>query len=73
MQPIYNRPEPLDQLGIAIPEFIESLGLRLEYRENRLRRPASIDGGSQRVVAEIMSSAFGILGRGCVEEGFEVG
>ena len=73
MQPIDNRPEPLDQLGIAIPKFIERLRLRLEYSENVIRRLASIDGGSQWVVAEILSSAFGILFQSCVEEGFEGG
>jgi len=73
MQPIDNRPEPFDQVGITIPEFIKRLGLHLEYSKNRIRRPASIDGGSQWVVAEILSSAFGILVQGCVEEGFEVG
>ena len=73
MQPTDNRPEPLDQLGIAIPEFVECLGLRLEYSENVIRRLAFIDGGSQWVVAEILSSAFGILVQSCVEDGFEGG
>jgi len=73
MQPIDNRPEPLDQLGIAIPEFIKGLGLLLEYSKNRIRRLASMDGSSQWVVAEILSCAFGILGQGHVKEGFEVG
>ena len=73
MQPIDNRPEPLDQLGIAIPEFIKGLGLRLEYSQDRIRRPTSIDGGSQWVIAKILSSAFGIVVQSCVEEGFEGG
>jgi len=73
MQPIDKRPERLDQLGITVPELIKGLGLRLEYSENRIRRLASIDVGSQWVVSEILSSAFGILGQGGVEEGFEVG
>ena len=73
MQPIDNGPEPLDQLGIAIPEFIKGPGLRLEYSENVIRRLASIDGGSQWVVAKILSSAFGILGQGYLEESFEGG
>jgi len=73
MQPIDNRPEPLDQLGIAIPEFIERLGLRLEYGKNLIWRPASIDGSGQWVVAEILSSALGILVQSYVEEGFEGG
>jgi len=73
VQHIDNGPEPLDQLGIAIPEFIKGLGLRLEYSKNVIRRLACIDGGSQWVVAKILSSAFGILGQGYLEEGFEGG
>jgi len=73
VQPIDDRPEPLDQLGIAIPESIEGLGLRLEYSKNVIRRPTSIDGGSQWMVAEILSSASGILDQGYVEEGLEAG
>jgi hypothetical protein len=73
MQLIDNRPEPLDQLGITIPKFIKRVGLLLEYSKNLIRRLASIDGGSQWVVAEILTSAFGVLGQGSVEEGFEVG
>jgi len=73
VQPIDNRCEPLDQLGITIPEFIKGLGLRFEYSKNRIRRFASIDGGSQWVVAEILPSTYGILGQGCFEEGLEGG
>jgi len=62
MQPIDKRPERLDQLRIAIPGLIKGLGLRLEYGKNRIRRLAFIDGGSEWVVAEIFSSALGILG-----------
>ena len=73
MQPIDNRREQVDQLGITIPELIKGLGLRLEYSENRIGRLASIDLSSQRVAAEILSSALGILDQGCVKEGLEVG
>ena len=73
MQLIDNRCERLGQLGITVPELIKRLGLRLEYSENGIGRLASIDLGSQRVAAEILSSAPGILGQGYVEEGLEVG
>jgi len=73
MQPIDNRPERLDQLGITIPELIKRLGLLLENSENGIGRLASIDLGSQRVAAEILSCALGILGQGYVKEGLEVG
>jgi len=73
MQPIDNRCEQLDQFGITIPELMKCLGLRLEYSDNRIGRLVSIDLGSQRVAAEILSCALGILGQGYVEEGLEVG
>ena len=73
MQPIDNRRERLDQLWITIPELIKVLGLHFEYSENGIWRLTSIDLGSQRVAAEILSSALGILGQGYVEEGLEVG
>ena len=73
MQPIDNRRERLDQLGVTIPDLIKGLGLRFEYSENRIRRLASIDLDSQRVAGEILSSALGILGQGYVEESLEVG
>ena len=73
MQLIDNRCERLGQLGITIPELIKGLGLRLEYSENQIGRLTSIDLGSQRVAAEILSSALGILDQGCIEEGLEVG
>ena len=62
MQPIDNRCEQLDQFRITIPELMKCLGLRFEYSENGIGRLASIDLGSQRVAAEILSSALGILG-----------
>jgi hypothetical protein len=73
MQPIDNRRERLDQLGITIPDLIKGLGLRLKYSEDGIRRLAIIDVDSQWVVAEILSSALGILGQGCVKEGVEFG
>ena len=73
MQPIDNRRERLDQLWITIPELIKGLGLHLEYSEDGIWRLASIDLGSQRVAAEILSSALGVLGQGYVEQGLELG
>jgi hypothetical protein len=73
VQSIDDRPEPLDQLRIAIPEFIERLRLLLEYSEDRIWRVASIDGSSQWVIAKILTSALGVLCQSCVEESFEIG
>jgi hypothetical protein len=73
VQSIDNGCKELDQLGITIPEFIEVPGLLLEYLEDRIWRLASIDSGGDRVVAEILTCAFGILGQCGVEEGFELG
>ena len=73
VESIDNRFEPLEQLGITIPESVEREGLFLEYSEDRIQRPASIDGGSHWVIAEILAGSFGVLVQGSVEEGFEVG
>jgi len=73
VQPIDNGLEPLDQLWIAIPEFIKGLGLCLEYSKNVVRRLAFIDVGSQWVVAKVLSSSFDVLGQSYLEEGFEGG
>ena len=73
MQPFDNRPEPPDQLRISISELVERLGLLLEYGKNRIWRVASIDGGSQWVIAKILSCALCVLCQSCVEECFEVG
>lgn len=73
MESIDNRYEPLKQLGIIIPKSVERERLLLEYSENRIQRPASIDDGSHWVIAEILASSFGVLVQGSVEEDFEVG
>ena len=73
MQCIDNGCKPLDQLQIAIPEFIKSPGLLVEYCEDGIRRLASINDGGQGVVAKILSGAFGVLVQGGIKEGFEVG
>jgi hypothetical protein len=73
VQPIDNGCEPLDQLWIAIPEFIKFLGLLFEYSEDRIRRLASIEDSREFMIAEIFTSAFGVLFQGRIEEGFEIG
>ena len=73
MQPVDNGCEPLDQLWIAIPEFIKCLGLLFEYSEDRIRRLASIEHSGEFMIAEILTSAFGVLFQGRIEEGFEIG
>ena len=72
MQLVNNWRKPFDQLGVAIPKFIERPGLLSEYGEDRIRRIASIDEGGQRVVAEVLPCALLVLVQGCVEDGFEV-
>ena len=69
MEPIDNRCEPLEQLGIAIPEFVKRERLLFEYSKDQIRRLASIDRDSQRVVAEILPGSLRVLVQGSVEEG----
>ena len=61
MQAVDNGREPLNQLWIAIPEFIKCLGLLFEYSEDLIRRLASIEHSGEFVIAEILTSAFGVL------------
>ena len=61
MESIDNRCEPLEQIGIAIPESVEREGLLLKYSENRIQRLASIDDGSHWAIAEILAGSFGVL------------
>ena len=73
MQPVDNGCEPLDQLWIAIPEFIKCLGLLFEYSEDRIWRLAFIEHSCEFMIAEILTSPFGVLFQGRIEEGFEIG
>jgi hypothetical protein len=43
MQHINNGSEPLEQFGIALPEFVKRLRLLLEYVEDRLGVVTAID------------------------------
>jgi len=73
IQPIDYGCEPLDQLGVAIPKFIECLGLFLEYSHDRIRRHASIDHVGEWVITEIFPSTFSVLRQCNNKEIFEVG
>jgi len=73
VQPIDNGCEPLDQLWITIPEFIECPGLVLEYGHNRIGRHASINRVGERVITQILPSTFGVLCQCDIKEIFEVG
>ena len=43
VQHINNRSEPLEQFGIAVPEFVKRLCLLLEYVKDRLGVVTAID------------------------------
>ena len=43
MQHINDRSEPLEQFGIALPEFVKRLCLLLEYVKDRLGVVTAID------------------------------
>jgi hypothetical protein len=61
MQHIDDRPEPLEQFGIAVPKFIKRPGLFLEYVKNRIGGVTAIDPVGERVVAEIFPSLLGVV------------
>ena len=47
MQYFDNRSDPLEQFGIALPEFFKSLSLFLEHIEDRIGTVAAIDLGGE--------------------------
>jgi len=65
--------EPLEQIGIALPEFIKLSGLFLEYVKDRIRAVTAIDSGSKRMVAEIFPSFLGVVLQGGFENRREDG
>ena len=72
MQPIDDRFEPLYQVWVTIPELVKCTGLLLEYGEDNIRRVASINQVGEWVIAEIFSSAFGVLFQGHIKGSLEV-
>ena len=62
MQAIDDRFEVLHQFGIAIPEFVELLGLLLEYGQDVIGGFALSDLGSEWIVLEVFPSLFGVVG-----------
>jgi hypothetical protein len=73
MQHIDDGSEPLEQFGVAIPEFIKRPGLFLEYIEDRIGAVAAIDPVGEWVVAEIFPSLLDVLCQCSIEKGLEVG
>lgn len=61
MQDLDDRVEPLEQYDIALPELVKLSGLFLKYGKNRIRIVATIDLGSEWVVAEIFASLLGVI------------
>jgi len=73
MQDLDDRFEQLEQFDIALlPEFVKLSGLFLEYGKDRIRVVATIDLGSEWVVAEIFASLLGVLRQGGIENRLEV-
>jgi hypothetical protein len=73
MQPFDNGSEPLEQLGIAFPEFLKRPGLFLEYLEDRIGAVAAIDFVGEWMVAKIFPSLLGVVRQGSIEKVLEVG
>ena len=73
MQHFNNGSEPLEQFGIALPEFVKGLCLFLEYVKDRIGAVTAIDLVCEWVMAKIFASFLGVLHQGSIENGFEVG
>lgn len=72
MQDLDNRFEPLEQFDIAVPEFVKCSGLLLEYCNNRIRVIATIDLGSEWVVAEVFAGLLCVLRQGGIKNRLKV-
>jgi hypothetical protein len=72
MQDLDDRFEPLEQFDITLPEFVKRCGLFLKYGNDRIRIVATIDLGSEWMVAEIFASLLGVLRQGGIENRLEV-
>ena len=73
MHHIDNRSEPLEQFGIAVPEFLKCLGLLLKYVKDRIGVVAAIDPVGEWVITEIFPCLFGVLRQGSIKKRLEVG
>jgi hypothetical protein len=72
MQHINDRSEPLEQLGIALPEFVKRLCLFLEYDKDRLGVVTAIDLRGERVIAEIFPSSLCVFRQGGIKDYLKV-
>jgi hypothetical protein len=61
VQPFDDGSEPLEQFGIALPEFIKHPGLFLEYFKERFGVATAIDPVGEWVVSEILPSFLGVF------------
>ena len=73
MQHINERFEPLEQFGIALPEFVKRQRLFLEDIKDRIGAIAAVDSVSEWVVTENFPSLLSVLGQGSIENGLKVG
>ena len=64
VQVIEHGPNTQDQIGIAVPNFLKSLGLFMEYEKEGLGRVAAINFGGEWAVEEIFPGLFGVLAYG---------
>ena len=72
MQHINDRFQPLEQFGIALPEFVKRLCLLLEYVKDRLGVVTAINLGGEGVIAEIFPGSVCVLRQGGIENRLKV-
>ena len=73
MHNIDDRPEPLEQFGVALPESVKLPCLFLRYIKDRTGVVIAIDPFSGSVVAEIFPNLLGVLRQSSTEKRLKVG
>ncbi len=72
MQYPNNRFEPLEQFGIAFPEFVKCFGLFLEHVKDSIGAIAAIDLGGEWMIAEISLILLGVLRQSGIEKSLKI-
>jgi hypothetical protein len=58
--------EPFDQFRVAVPEFVEGLGLLFKYGQDVVGGTAAVEHGCEWMVGEAFASPFSVLGQGSI-------
>lgn len=72
VQAIDDWPKPFDQFWVAIPEFVEGLGLFFKYDQDVVGGFAAVEHGREWMFGEAFPSPFSVLCQGGIEKYFEI-